>query len=683
MTKTKSTKRALLMSALALLMCVSMLIGSTFAWFTDSATSGSNKIQAGKLDVELLMWDGDSYENISTNKSPIFGTGSIAQNNNAETLWEPGKTQVAYLAIENKGSLDLKYTVALDVENVSKDLYKVMEYAITNDAKDGTGVNSWAGNGKAVTLGKQSVSGNVALKSGETHYFALSIHMSEAAGNEYQGGEVNFDLTVLATQLASESDSFNNQYDANAHFDLQKDDSGAYLLFTADDMMAFNEWMNQAGFNGEGRGPVVKLMADIDMTGYDWLSINEMFMTFDGNGHTISNLNCVENGSKSGFFGYLGGATIKNLTLNNVTSVGSQAGIFAGQSEGSKIINCNITGSNYVAWDNDSGDAITKNGIGAYVGVSVDAIEISGTIKQGTEIILNTNGMTGGWDNVDKYAGGLYNQPQTINVTDLGDIAGLTYVSEGLYKDDAGTYQIANATGLATMRTEVSDEATYDSDGSWALLNNIDLKGIDWAPINGFHGTFDGNGKVISNLTVSTDGVAGLFGINEKNGDGLATQPIIKNLTVSNANITGNEGVAVIVGNMGYATIENVKVIGATVNGNKYVGGIIGKSYTNGGVVVSDCSVSGSTIKAEGANADGKVGGIGGFVAHGTVKNNTVTGCTISAPECVGGIVGRGGSGETVAYIYGNTVSGNTVTGTETATVGDLIGDKLNVKESA
>ena len=53
MTKQKSTKRALLMSALALLMCVSMLIGSTFAWFTDSVTSAGNKIQAGTLDIEL------------------------------------------------------------------------------------------------------------------------------------------------------------------------------------------------------------------------------------------------------------------------------------------------------------------------------------------------------------------------------------------------------------------------------------------------------------------------------------------------------------------------------------------------------------------------------------------------------------------------------------------------------
>ena len=260
---------------------------------------------------------------------------------------------------------------------------------------------------------------------------------------------------------------------------------------------------------------------------------------------------------------------------------------------------------------------------------------------------------------------------------------GTTLVSEGLYVDADGDYYITNATGLATMGTMVADEATYDGDGTWILYTDIDMTGVQWAPINGFHGTFDGNGKTISNLTVSTDGVAGLFGKNDLNGDGFATKPVIKNLTISNANVTGNEGVAVVAGNIGYAAIEKVTVTGATVNGNKYVGGIIGKAYANDGVVISDCSVVESTIKAEGANANGKVGGIGGFVAYGTVTGNNVEGCTISGPECVGGIVGRGGSGETVATIYGNTVSGNTVTGTDTATVGDVVGDKLNVKESA
>ncbi len=216
MTKS-NTKRALLSSVLAMILCLGLLIGTTFAWFTDSVTSSGNKIKAGTLDIQLLM-DGDvdgTYDDISNNNSPIFGEGSIAQNNNAETLWEPGKTQVAYLAIKNNGNLALKYTVGLDVQNVSKDLYEVMEYAIVPDADANHKVTSWT-SGNSVEVGTQSVYGDVSLPVGATHCFALVIHMDEEAGNEYQGGEVNFDLTVLATQDTVESDSFNNQYDKDA-----------------------------------------------------------------------------------------------------------------------------------------------------------------------------------------------------------------------------------------------------------------------------------------------------------------------------------------------------------------------------------------------------------------------------------------------------------------------------------
>ncbi len=218
MTKTKSTKRALLMSALALLMCVSMLIGSTYAWFTDSVTSANNKIVAGNLDVGLYLWTaaGEKVE-ITDESAPIFGAGSIAQNKNAETLWEPGKTQVAYLSIKNNGTLDLKYKVAINVEDVAKDLYKAMEYAIVPDATFGE-VTSWTG-GKTVTTGINATDANdVALKKGEEHFFALSIHMQEEAGNEYMNGQVNFDIKVLAGQLTSEEDSFGPDYDKLASY---------------------------------------------------------------------------------------------------------------------------------------------------------------------------------------------------------------------------------------------------------------------------------------------------------------------------------------------------------------------------------------------------------------------------------------------------------------------------------
>jgi len=214
------TKRSLLTSVMSLFLCFAMLLGTTYAWFTDTASSKGNKVQAGTLDVELLMWDGSKYVNISTSEDPIFDSAANA-NNSTKTLWEPGKTQVAYLAIANEGNLDLKYSVALNVTNITKNLNEVMEYTITPDAKDGAAVAWDANAAQQVVAGIQTVTASdTTLQAKENgvniHYFALSIHMMEEAGNEYKGGEITFDLNVLATQVNTEEDAYGPDYDKDA-----------------------------------------------------------------------------------------------------------------------------------------------------------------------------------------------------------------------------------------------------------------------------------------------------------------------------------------------------------------------------------------------------------------------------------------------------------------------------------
>ena len=223
MTNLKATKKALVSSVLALVMCFTMLLGTTFAWFTDSVTSSGNTIQAGKLDVELWQHYVDAASrNITDSSDPIFGkaNSSIANENTADTLWEPGKTQTVYLSIKNNGTLDLKYKVALEVTNITNGLNEVLTYIITPDAKagglttdpfDADGVV-----GNSVVSGINIATEDVELTAGGEHFFALSVHMDELAGNEYQNGNITFNIKVLAGQLASEKDSFDNQYDADA-----------------------------------------------------------------------------------------------------------------------------------------------------------------------------------------------------------------------------------------------------------------------------------------------------------------------------------------------------------------------------------------------------------------------------------------------------------------------------------
>ncbi|MBR5632495.1 MAG: SipW-dependent-type signal peptide-containing protein, partial [Clostridia bacterium] len=125
-------------SAMALFLCFVMLIGTTFAWFTDTASSTGNVIKTGTLEVELWQHFADgSSVNISETSASIFNhvDADTANGNTANTLWEPGKTQTVYLSIKNNGTLDLKYTVAIEVTDITNNLNEVLTYIITPDAQ--------------------------------------------------------------------------------------------------------------------------------------------------------------------------------------------------------------------------------------------------------------------------------------------------------------------------------------------------------------------------------------------------------------------------------------------------------------------------------------------------------------------------------------------------------------------
>ena len=129
MTNSKATKRALISSALAILMCVAMLIGTTFAWFTDTASTGVNKIQSGKLDVALEMsTDGVNWES-AEGKTLTFKT----KDNRAadKILWEPGCTyELPQLRVVNNGNLALKYKIQITGIQGDAKLNDVIDWTI-------------------------------------------------------------------------------------------------------------------------------------------------------------------------------------------------------------------------------------------------------------------------------------------------------------------------------------------------------------------------------------------------------------------------------------------------------------------------------------------------------------------------------------------------------------------------
>ena len=216
-----TTKRALISSAMALFLCFAMLVGTTFAWFTDVATSEGNVIKTGTLDVQLWQHTADGSFEITDESDPIFGAidSDNANEISADTLWEPGKTQTVYLSIKNNGSLNLKYTVAIEVTDITNNLNEVLTYIVTPDATYGTVTKAdldFANDGTAVNPGINFATADVALEAGLEHFFALSVHMDELAGNEYQDSNITFNIKVLAGQHASEEDSYGSDYDADA-----------------------------------------------------------------------------------------------------------------------------------------------------------------------------------------------------------------------------------------------------------------------------------------------------------------------------------------------------------------------------------------------------------------------------------------------------------------------------------
>ena len=222
------TKKALIMSVLSMVLCIAMLIGMTFAWFTDTASTEVNKIQAGNLDVEL------EYSKDFTEWKKVNDTTKVFEDS---TLWEPGRTEVVYLRVKNAGTLALKYTLGIynlynsTGKNVLGNKYSLSDYVKLGVAEADAAYADRAAAISAVqdsakTLNSIGDTGVVGadLATNTTKVYAMVLYMPTEVGNEanpknndpYWAAKVSFGISVSATQAMSESDSFDNTYDEDA-----------------------------------------------------------------------------------------------------------------------------------------------------------------------------------------------------------------------------------------------------------------------------------------------------------------------------------------------------------------------------------------------------------------------------------------------------------------------------------
>ena len=227
MNESTKTKKALRGSLFALFLCIVLLIGTTFAWFTDTASTGVNKIQSGRLDVELEYSTDMEHWSTATSSTKLFDD---------KTLWEPGVTEVVYLRVKNNGNLALKYTMGLSHNvgfsagtNVAGEAYNVGDYlkmgtaAVTDKFVNREA--AWAAvdaNAGIMSDLKPFTTDTPILEAGKTsNPMALVIYMPTSVGNEANAGTkasyvYRLGVEVNATQAPVENDSFNNEYDNNA-----------------------------------------------------------------------------------------------------------------------------------------------------------------------------------------------------------------------------------------------------------------------------------------------------------------------------------------------------------------------------------------------------------------------------------------------------------------------------------
>ena len=225
MTLFYSNRRTLFFSVVALIICIIMLLGATYAWFTDSATSPDNNIQTGNLDVEMYWANG--IEDPNSASWTDASTGAIFKYDK----WEPGYAEVRHIKIANEGTLSLKYQVNIVANGEVSDLSDVIDVYYVDPAVQVADSAALASAPKLGTLTEvlanlgETGSGELpaAAEGAESaHTITIALKMQENAGNEYMNKSIgtSFSIQLVATQLADEEDSFGDQYDADATYPI-------------------------------------------------------------------------------------------------------------------------------------------------------------------------------------------------------------------------------------------------------------------------------------------------------------------------------------------------------------------------------------------------------------------------------------------------------------------------------
>ena len=665
MKRKNTTRNALLTSIISMLLCVSMLVGATFAWFTDSVESGRNTIAAGNLDVELYA-----------NGVKVDSSTKLFDDVNPN-LWEPGAVAYENLQVKNVGSLALQYTLELNVlDETVVNGYKLSDVIKVGVINEEINANATRDDviGKVTTWTKLSrfKLGMNALKLeggqnsdvfGIVLYWQPDTDYNDKDGNndnnynmnnENQGEVLKLDVGVslIATQVQHENDSFGKDYDAeatpwigaiNTDWYFANTDATEFTINTVDELAGLAAIVNGTAtapvttyavgsetttVQDSFKGKTIKLGADIDLAFSTWTPIgNSSYSfqgTFDGGNNTISNLKITGNGSYIGLFGSTTVGEIKNLTVENANITGRlYVGVVSGNPYTTKYTNITVKGhvevngmsyvggvggkNAYANWDNITVDVddtsyvkavSTENGVAyrTYVG------GVIGFMGEGGHKVSNVTSnidVVGDICDVGGIVGIAHYGNQFENITCTGDVT-ITGATEAGDAEEIG--------GIAGVWHNGGSDITFTNCSFTGNLSANITEGVDLTDnaITGKAYSASGNGKlIIDGKTTSTIKAGDLKDtVNAaQNGDtvyvtgGKTNLPTLSNkegLTIVGAadgsTVIGGENAATgFGGNFGKdTTIQNLTFTGGT-NGVRY-------SYANGGTTTfENCTFAGDS----------------------------------------------------------------------------------------
>ena len=621
MNSKKTTKHALMSSVVALLLCCAMLIGTTFAWFTDTASTAVNKIQAGTLDVALEMYDGANWVS-AEGKTLQFKVNGAIPDAGTQILWEPGCTyELPALRVVNKGNLALKYKI--EISGIVGDA-KLLE-AIDFTYGDNININA------EVSLAPNAATEGIVIKG----------HMQKTAGNEYQGLSIDgIGITVIATQDTVEFDSIDNQYDKDALYPvlapvLNNTDSIEYASAPTTEKTIANDKAvsnipasTEIYANTSGTTPITlaaggELQRVLKTTNSSADSVTYDIGYYYVNGSSTTEVHKFSNVVKNIIQLSTGLKEVK-VTHNGtaMTEATTKAdGTYSYDAATGKLYIYSSTYSSYTI-SYKSEHEVAVDGQGMSVAAFRDSVNAGNSYAGKTVVLLRNLDLSGSeWTPIGQKNGNKFS----------GVFDGKNFKVEGM--------TISNT-------TEIQNSDTFD--GYAAFFGAI-------------------NGGTVKNLSV--------YGVvNSKNAAGVVAR-VDGNSSVINchnyATVTapssGKAGGVICLTNEAAISVQNCTNSGTVSGGNFGTAGIVG--YANPGVTISDCSNFGNI----GDESCKYSGGIVGYAtrdnATGSITKCSNSGIIVAHEEC-GGIVGIITGSQNVI----NCTNTQSVKGTDTAFSGGIVG---------